>query len=981
VEDARIMTLNMWVRGSDEDGTIPSAGSIQRHTFDENLRKLQRLLWTPRRQIVITKRFYIPTVELTDAGIDITGMDEDGDYVLISATTNAQYVSGLDPTMNGQTKANLSVDLKLTDPFWYGDQLEIQFTGVAPTLVASDYSQPHNPSPQTNDTGWSGYDPESVFSGSTATRTALAGVDPTQYGEVVTLGEQLGTNENALLVGVAYGRSTASDIPVTEGLTYVFSMYGKILNLSSQVLGLRIRFYNSSNALVATADSGYKVVSRGVFERLSSSPLTIPATVTHAKIIIRASNSGTQWRGIRKNAIPLASYPTIPTSGLPFTLTAGTGGAIVDIPVASTDTFATNGNPATLSGSHIVKYTTRPNASTIASGITASGTLGAIVVPLTTYMISCYIASSRLQSVGARINVVWYDSAGVLISTTSSGYVFPSTLSTMTFNPEVASHWTAATAAALNQWNAITYGNSLFVAVAGSGTSRVMTSPDGITWTSRTAALANNWTGVAYGAGLYVAISSTTVGTSLQRVMTSPDGITWTIRNAAYSDPMRGIVFGAGLFVVVSDAGVMTSPDGITWTSRTPAAANAWQAVTYGNGLYVAVSNTGANRVMTSPDGITWTSRTAAAAVTWTGITYGNGLYIAIGNSGTNRCMTSPDGITWTQRTIAAEQWTGIAYGVGVYVAVSNGVNFDFSTSPDGITWTSRDVTPLTNNPAMGIVWSGTKFVAVGSSGSTEVTYLEPHFSLAWQRLNLAAIAPETAAYAAVQIEISDARVYQAANSDFWAIGAPMINKGSDLLDWFWGNSGATSDGLVHSWDATSKVSLRAGDSLVGDRAMVTAGVLLQDYYDGATAWADPDRDYVWEGSAYDSRSVIKLPDPNDVGDTNTFTVIGDARTNAITAEFEDVLWAPSLANITDANNEVSVKYLGKILGGDSADIDVVNYEATKTVSAVTTDDSGLVTHEGSSDWLYLDPGEQLVRFRVDAGNGTAVLRYQPRWF
>jgi hypothetical protein len=44
------------------------------------------------------------------------------------------------------------------------------------------------------------------------------------------------------------------------------------------------------------------------------------------------------------------------------------------------------------------------------------------------------------------------------------------------------SSWTSQTSAANEDWNSVTYGNGLFVAVAYSGTgNRVMTSPDGIT--------------------------------------------------------------------------------------------------------------------------------------------------------------------------------------------------------------------------------------------------------------------------------------------------------------------------------------------------------------------------------------------------------------------------------------------------------------------------------------------------------------------
>ena len=77
--------------------------------------------------------------------------------------------------------------------------------------------------------------------------------------------------------------------------------------------------------------------------------------------------------------------------------------------------------------------------------------------------------------------------------------------------------WTARTAAEANVWRSVAYGNGLWVAVAASGTNRVMTSPDGITWTARAAAEANSWYSVAYGNGLWVAVAYD--GTN--RVMTS----------------------------------------------------------------------------------------------------------------------------------------------------------------------------------------------------------------------------------------------------------------------------------------------------------------------------------------------------------------------------------------------------------------------------------------------------------------------------
>jgi hypothetical protein len=77
--------------------------------------------------------------------------------------------------------------------------------------------------------------------------------------------------------------------------------------------------------------------------------------------------------------------------------------------------------------------------------------------------------------------------------------------------------WTARSAPEANNWWSVTYGNGVFVAVANTGTNRVMTSTDGETWKARSASEASGWYSVTYGNGVFVAIANN--GTN--RVMTS----------------------------------------------------------------------------------------------------------------------------------------------------------------------------------------------------------------------------------------------------------------------------------------------------------------------------------------------------------------------------------------------------------------------------------------------------------------------------
>jgi hypothetical protein len=271
----------------------------------------------------------------------------------------------------------------------------------------------------------------------------------------------------------------------------------------------------------------------------------------------------------------------------------------------------------------------------------------------------------------------------------------------------------------------------VWVAVSSNGTDQVMRSTDGgVNWDPIEEAAANQWQSVSYGDGLWVAVAKTT-GTG-NRVMTSPDGENWTARASAADNDWESVAYGNGLWVAVASSGagdrVMTSPDGITWTLRVSAADNGWTSVAYGNGLWVAVANSGAgDRVMTSPDGITWTLRVSAADNMWASVAYGNGVWVAVGITGVgNRVMTSPDGITWTSvdpsssDSIGANSmWMSVAYGNGVWVAVSASFDQVMRSSDNGSTWTG--VTGAEANGWQSVAYGNGVWVAVSSTGGNRV--------------------------------------------------------------------------------------------------------------------------------------------------------------------------------------------------------------------------------------------------------------------
>ena len=278
--------------------------------------------------------------------------------------------------------------------------------------------------------------------------------------------------------------------------------------------------------------------------------------------------------------------------------------------------------------------------------------------------------------------------------------------------------WTQQTTPVSGDWQAVTYGDGRFVAVANSGTAnQIVTSTNGVDWTAHSVTTGwpdVYWRSVVHGNGTFVAVGATGTG----RVASSTDGSTWTLRTAAEANEWMSVTYGAGVFVAVSKGGthrIMTSPDGTSWTAVTAPQANEWTAVTYAAGLFVAVAQSGTDRVMTSTDGTNWTPRTAASASNWAALTYGNGTFVATAWDGVDRVMTSSNGTTWTARTApSASQWLSVTYGDGLFVAVSLDAAGDrVMTSPDGVTWTP---TPAASQQRwVGIAYGGGRFVAVAN--------------------------------------------------------------------------------------------------------------------------------------------------------------------------------------------------------------------------------------------------------------------------
>lgn len=121
----RSITFNMWVTGADVDGNVP-ASKTMRLEFEKNFKMLRGLFWNQGKQVAITKRWKDYTTGVVQA-----------------ATGYAVFVNGLAPTMNGQLRATFTVEMYMSDPFFYGTTQTVNFAGTttsnqSPTVLG-DY--------------------------------------------------------------------------------------------------------------------------------------------------------------------------------------------------------------------------------------------------------------------------------------------------------------------------------------------------------------------------------------------------------------------------------------------------------------------------------------------------------------------------------------------------------------------------------------------------------------------------------------------------------------------------------------------------------------------------------------------------------------------------------------------------------------------------------------------------------------------------
>lgn len=126
IPDSRTITLAMWVIGANKDGSIPEDRDLK-FKFRQNWRELTKLLWRPKRELILTKKIWIPETELVAANAPFVMYPEYQGYRQLTVSAKATFAGGLEPTMTGNARATFMVDLLLSDPYFYGDPITHEF--------------------------------------------------------------------------------------------------------------------------------------------------------------------------------------------------------------------------------------------------------------------------------------------------------------------------------------------------------------------------------------------------------------------------------------------------------------------------------------------------------------------------------------------------------------------------------------------------------------------------------------------------------------------------------------------------------------------------------------------------------------------------------------------------------------------------------------------------------------------------------------
>jgi hypothetical protein len=245
----------------------------------------------------------------------------------------------------------------------------------------------------------------------------------------------------------------------------------------------------------------------------------------------------------------------------------------------------------------------------------------------------------------------------------------------------------------------ITDPNAYFVAISSNSTASAYQTVSnlGSAWTLASSALpTSNMASLAYGNNLYVAVGGTGTTPAGARASATPvGGSAWTSTTPSGSLALSAVAYGNGYFVAVPASGATTTytTNGSSWSAGgNLTSSTSWIGVAYGNGRFVALAANGTINYSynnnTYAPGALWNAvlnnpLATSGVTTWSSISYGEGLFMANATS-SQAVATSWDGVNWTYYATgmpSSSNWICAQFGnpqsttlgaVPTWVAVSN---------------------------------------------------------------------------------------------------------------------------------------------------------------------------------------------------------------------------------------------------------------------------------------------------------------------
>lgn len=121
IADSKVITMAMWVAGVDPNTDRPSTYN-QIVQWNDNWDMLRRMLWTPGKEVALTKRWWRNAASPE----------------LVQATAAAQIAGNVEPTMTGRSRADFAIDFLLADPFFYAAEIPV----TIPTNIPFNVTNP-----------------------------------------------------------------------------------------------------------------------------------------------------------------------------------------------------------------------------------------------------------------------------------------------------------------------------------------------------------------------------------------------------------------------------------------------------------------------------------------------------------------------------------------------------------------------------------------------------------------------------------------------------------------------------------------------------------------------------------------------------------------------------------------------------------------------------------------------------------------------